>query len=127
MTWGDVGNSPRTMNSKPKPVERCPNDHPAWSLYHKKLRTGETIICCRECEKDMPTILPKLGSEDPNGKEITMQEILGQAIGAASTCWKEDGVFDEQTAGQLVDELMAATEQYAAAKRDEGLDDGSEG
>lgn len=35
----------------PEPV-RCPNNHPAWHLYYKRLPgTTETILCCHECER----------------------------------------------------------------------------
>jgi hypothetical protein len=41
------------MNTRPREPERCPNNHPLWHLYHKRIKgTPDTIICCRECEKN---------------------------------------------------------------------------
>jgi hypothetical protein len=31
---------------------RCPNEHPMWFLYHKRVEgSTDTIVCCSECEK----------------------------------------------------------------------------
>jgi hypothetical protein len=30
---------------------RCPNNHPMWSLYHKKV-DNDTIVCCKKCEEE---------------------------------------------------------------------------
>lgn len=30
---------------------RCPNNHPMWQLYMKRIKgTTETIVCCRSCD-----------------------------------------------------------------------------
>jgi hypothetical protein len=31
---------------------RCPNNHPMWNLYYKKVEgSTDTIVCCKACEK----------------------------------------------------------------------------
>jgi hypothetical protein len=40
--------------------------------------------------------------------EITLDAAVGEAIGAASVCWGEDGVFDSVRAQEIVQELQEA-------------------
>ena len=42
--------------------------------------------------------------------DTPVEEIIGNAIGAASTCWESlegTGVFDSERASQICDEVMA--------------------
>lgn len=63
------------------------------------------------------TILPKLNSPDGNGGFNDLGTCVRQAIGAASVCWDPmdgSGVFMDARANQIVDELLATIEGYAA-------------
>jgi hypothetical protein len=42
--------------------------------------------------------------------DTPLEEIIGNAVGAASTCWEnleDTGVFDSERASQIVDETVA--------------------
>lgn len=62
-------------------------------------------------------ILPGYGFT-PDEKDI--QEAIGQAMGAASTCWDPmdcTGVFMTERASRIVDELMALVMQFTSVYR----------
>lgn len=62
-------------------------------------------------------ILPGYGFT-PSQHDIL--EAIGQAMGAASTCWEPmdcTGVFMSQRAARIVDELMALVLQFASVYR----------
>lgn len=36
-------------NTTNRDARRCPNRHPLWKLYYKRVGQ-ETIICCKDCD-----------------------------------------------------------------------------
>lgn len=65
------------------------------------------------------TIVPILGTLDPDDQKYTMGQTVGIAVGAASVLFRSedgrrlDGVFDDKRAAQIVNELMANIDQFA--------------
>lgn len=45
---------------------------------------------------------------------LSLRAAVFQALGAASVCWDENGVFEDVLATQIGDKLVAFIEQYEA-------------
>ncbi len=61
-------------------------------------------------------ILPRLNAPTEAGGIVTIKQIIGEAIGAASVCWESlegTGVFDSTRASQLIDEVLEEVERWA--------------
>lgn len=61
-------------------------------------------------------IVPILGTKGAGGEPFTMGETVGIALGAASVCWDGDGVFLEERANRIRNELMANIDQFASER-----------
>jgi hypothetical protein len=42
----------------------------------------------------------------------SLEEAVYQAVGAASACWHDDGVFDEQGASEVAEDLLSVIRKW---------------